>query len=250
MSRSYKFVVFDFDGVVCDSTNECMVTSWNAWNRWNNRSEFRRSLNEFDQLEIDLFRPLRPYVRGAGEYYIIMKVINGKNKKINNQNDFDNFRNKWESNLISFKKTFLTERNRLRNEDLKSWINLHEVYNDVINFMKKINEQGRLLIATLKDADSVQLILRDNGLDIQLDDILDQSKISSKLQALDNIVLKKNISKEELCFLDDNVTHLLQPHENKYKVFLTGWGNTMKEHKKKAIENNIPIINKIKDGVF
>ena len=73
MNNKYKYVVFDFDGVVCDSTNECMVTAWNTWERWNKRDGFRRSLDEFTQSEIETFRPLRPYVRGAGEYYILMR---------------------------------------------------------------------------------------------------------------------------------------------------------------------------------
>ena len=53
-----KYIVFDFDGVVCDSTNECMVTSWNAWERWNNLQGFRRKLDEFSQVRIDAFRSL------------------------------------------------------------------------------------------------------------------------------------------------------------------------------------------------
>jgi len=40
MSNNYKYVVFDFDGVVCDSTNECLVTAWNAWERWNKTQWF------------------------------------------------------------------------------------------------------------------------------------------------------------------------------------------------------------------
>ena len=92
MSNNYKYVVFDFDGVVCDSTNECMVTAWNAWERWNKKEGFRRSLVEFYQSEIENFKPLRPYVRGAGEYYILMRVINSANHSITSQKDFDEFR--------------------------------------------------------------------------------------------------------------------------------------------------------------
>ena len=42
MNKNY---VFDFfDGVICDSTNECLVSSWNAWQTWTNRSNFRKRL--------------------------------------------------------------------------------------------------------------------------------------------------------------------------------------------------------------
>ena len=47
MIQTRKLMVFDFDGVVCDSTNECLVTSWNAWEKWESRSTFRENLDDF-----------------------------------------------------------------------------------------------------------------------------------------------------------------------------------------------------------
>ena len=250
VDKKYKFVVFDFDGVVCDSTNECMVTSWNSWNRWNNGNQFRNSLNQFSQAEIDAFKPLRPYVRGAQEYYIVMRVINSSNLKIHNQQDFEKFTIKWEENLKPFQLLFFKERKRLKKVDSLKWIKLHYIYSDVITVMKTLNNENRLLIATLKDSESVQLILKHNGIDINSNNILDQSKISSKLEALDYFIINKEINKEEICFLDDNVTHLIEPKNNNFIVYLTGWGATIKEHKDAAIKQQIPILEKINEGVF
>ena len=243
-------MVFDFDGVVCDSTNECMVTSWNAWERWNKRDGFRRSLDDFTQVEIDAFRPLRPYVRGAGEYYILMRVLDLANQSINNQKDFDELHLRWQDQLTPFKAIFFQERQRLRSEDLNSWIELHDVYLDVITVMKDLHNQGRLLIATLKDGESVRLILKRNGIDIALEDILDQSHISSKLEALDHFVSEKNINKEDLCFIDDNVTHLSEPKNDGFQVFLSAWGTAMGEHKERALIENIPVLERINNKDF
>jgi len=250
MNNNYKYVVFDFDGVVCDSTNECMVTAWNAWERLNNRNNFRRSLSEFNQIETNTFQPLRPYVRGAGEYYILMRSINFSNQSITTQKDFDKLRLEWKDQLLPFKAIFFQERQRLRNEDLNSWIDLHEIYDEVIMVMKELHEQDRLLIATLKDGESVRLILNKNGININLDDILDQSQISSKLEALDYFVKIKNIKKNELCFIDDNVTHLTEPSNNNYNVFLSGWGNTIEDHKRIAAKENITIIESINEVTY
>ena len=57
ISTAAEGFVFDFDGVVCDSTNECMVTAWNAWERWNSREGFRRSFDEFTPKETSAFHP-------------------------------------------------------------------------------------------------------------------------------------------------------------------------------------------------
>jgi len=249
-NKKYKYIVFDFDGVVCDSTNECMVTAWNAWERWNKRDGFRRSLDEFSQAETDTFRPLRPYVRGAGEYYILMRTINSSDVTIRSQRDFDNLHRQWEGQLNSFKDVFFIERNRLRKEDLDRWIELHDVYIDVIDVMKKIHNQGRLLIATMKDGESVKLILIKNGINISPRNILDQSQISSKLEALNYFVDNKQIKKDELCFIDDNITHLIEPSKNNYNVFLSGWGNTIEEHKEIAKKKSIPIMEIINERSF
>ena len=54
--KEYKYFVFDFDGVICDSTNECMVTAWNAWNRWNGGNNYRNKLSSFSKDEISSFK--------------------------------------------------------------------------------------------------------------------------------------------------------------------------------------------------
>ena len=46
MNRQKKIVVFDFDGVVCDSSDECMVTSWNAWEKLELKKGFRNDLSK------------------------------------------------------------------------------------------------------------------------------------------------------------------------------------------------------------
>ena len=49
MIKNKTVIVFDFDGVVCDSNDECMVTSWNAWEEWEARDNFRNDLSEFTE---------------------------------------------------------------------------------------------------------------------------------------------------------------------------------------------------------
>ena len=88
MKNIYKYIVFDFDGVVCDSTNECMVTAWNSWEKFNMREGFRLKVNDFNKNDIKKFRDLRPYVRGASEYYVLMNSIESK-IKIKDQKDPD-----------------------------------------------------------------------------------------------------------------------------------------------------------------
>jgi len=241
VSRQKKIVVFDFDGVVCDSTDECMVSSWNAWEKWESRSGFRRSVDEFSIEEKNSFRKVRPRVRGAGEYYIVRRAF-AEGIDIETQKSYNQLEENWKEYLPQFKSVFFEARDRLRYEDLDSWIDLHPIYDDVIDVMKMLNQQNRLYIATLKDAESVKLILGKQKLEIPSERILDQSQIKSKLQALDQFRVQVDCDKNDMIFIDDNVTHLLEPKKAGYPVFLTTWGATMDEYLQIAEKNHIQLM--------
>ena len=247
MKNKYKYLVFDFDGVICESTNECMVTAWNTWEKLYGRNTFRTKLSEFSKNQISSFKLLRPYVRGAGEYYIILKVINTTDYDIHNQKSYDQLKYTWENEINSFKDTFYDQRQILKQKSTDSWVSLHHVYQDVIEFVRKINLEKRLLIATLKDFESVSTILEYNGVFLKKENILDQSSISSKLEGLEFFRKERNLDKNNLCFIDDNVTHLQDPHQNGYDVFLSSWGNTLSEHIEIAKKNGIPILNSVQE---
>ena len=91
------------------------------------------------------------------------------------------------------------------------------------------------------------MILERNNIHISKENILDQSMISSKLEALNHFIAVKKINKQDLCFIDDNVTHLIEPKKHGFHVFLSGWGETLPEYKEKALKENISILENIKE---
>jgi phosphoglycolate phosphatase-like HAD superfamily hydrolase len=229
VTEHQKIIVFDFDGVVCDSTDECMVTSWNAWEKWNERDNFRLDLTKFSKADKSEFSQVRPRVRGAGEYYILHRAFS-EGLEIKCQEVYDQLEKKWKDKIISFKKLFFEAREILREIDLEAWVNLHPVFDGVIEVMKILNAQNRLYIATLKDARSVKLILSKQDLIIADENLLDQSQIKTKLQALDIFRTRVGCNQDEIVFIDDNVTHLLEPNRAGYTTYLTVWGNIMDEY--------------------
>ena len=243
MNKAKKLFVFDFDGVVCDSTDECMVTSWNAWQRWNGKNNFRKTLEEFTDREIDEFRPLRYYVRGAGEYYILRRLLSETNVKlIRSYEDFEIYQKKWTENVNQFKEYIFTERNSLRKQSLDDWINLHQVYPEIIELLHQISKVGSFYIATLKDYESVKLILAKNNVFVPASKILHQAIISTKLQALDMIKDTEKIEKTDIYLFDDNINHLIEPFEEGYQVYQTTWGNVPADYIDQATQRNVPLI--------
>jgi hypothetical protein len=45
-----------------------------------------------------------------------------------------------------------------------------------------------------------------------------------------------------MIFIDDNVTHLVEPKDAGYSVYLTTWGENMEEYMKIAKHENIPLL--------
>ena len=242
MIKNKSIIVFDFDGVVCDSTDECMVTSWNAWEEWETRDNFRNDLSEFTEDNKVNFRKVRPRVRGAGEYYILRRAFS-EGISIDNQEVYDKLEEEWKEHIVPFKTIFFKAREKLRRDDINAWIDLHPVFNGVVEVMKTLNDQNRLCIATLKDAKSVRLILENKGIKIKENRMLDQSRIKSKLQALDIFRKQLGCNKKDMVFIDDNVTHLLEPKNEKYIVFLATWGPVLEDYLSIAKINKIPLLN-------
>lgn len=238
---SLPIFVFDFDGVVCDSTDECMVTSWNAWERWSGRAGFRKAVAEFSVAECRRFREQRPRVRGAGEYYIIRRAF-AEGVVIPDQTTYDALVQQWQEHTKPFAEIFFAMRNQLRGENLELWIDLHPVYANIIEVMSVLNTQRRLYIATLKDGKSVRLILARHGLEVEPDRLLDESMIRSKLQALDSIRERAACAKPDLVFIDDNATHLVEPHAAGYPVWLAAWGAMFPDYLNLAAELGIRVL--------
>ena len=75
-------------------------------------------------------------------------------------------------------------------------------------------------------------------------------KIPDILELRTKLKLNHPYNKDVDVFIDDNVTHLIEPNNDNFNVFLTGWGITMEEHKKIAIMENIPILETINKVSF
>ena len=74
---------------------------------------------------------------------------------------------------------------------------------------------------------------------MQDENLLDQSKINTKLQALDCFRSVNHCVKGDMIFVDDNVTHLLKPKSLGYKSYYNAWGNILPEYLSIAEKNGI-----------
>jgi len=242
-----KKYVFDFDGVICDSTPECYVTSYIAWQVMNS---YPVKINiKFNEEKIyKKFSKFRPFIKGGGEYFIFYYFESNKIKK--NYYNYNIFKKKLKTDINTYSKIFYNERKKLMKKNLNKWLNLNYIFPDVLKTLKTLNNNNKLLISTMKDKKSVLSILKKNNLLLKKNNILDQFEIKDKSESLNIFMKKFKLKKNDIYFFDDNVNHILKPKREGFNVYLTTWGFSTKEFKQIAKKNDISILNNIKKFNF
>lgn len=233
--------ILDFDGVICKSTEECMVTAYNAWNRLNGNNEFNTTPDDIPSDEAAFFRKGRGYVRGGGEYYILLKSIKEK-FKINDQKHFNSLAVRWAKDMEKFSGLFYESRKRLMNQGIQKWVALHSVFSELADVLKKHSNDNKTFIVTMKDRESILTILKKEGIGFPYKKVFDKDDFNTKLEALLYLSKEREVPVDKIRFLDDNVMHLLELAGAGINVFMADWGYHTDEHIDIAKEKGIKII--------
>ena len=108
---------FDFDGVICDSINECFEVSFNVFYKHNQIVKEKSKIKH-------LFFKYRGLVGPAWQYYYLHYVINSKND--NYENEFMNSISNSDNNIKSeFQNEFFKERSQFKKNNFEDWIRLN-----------------------------------------------------------------------------------------------------------------------------
>lgn len=225
MLDSIKALGLDFDGVVLDSTLECMITSWNAWQDLVGASSLRWSVADFSQQEINDFSYYRPFVRGSRDFLVLRSLLSERSNRIDEScfiRTAEASKNSEEA--LRFQALFFQRREELRERDFNSWVEMHTAYDSVIRFMRRFQKRGQLTIVSLKDEKSIISLTEALGLPIKKNDVMVASDSTGKLRALQAIAEKSGLGNEQVGLIDDNLNHLLEPQAAGFGVFQAAWG--------------------------
>jgi len=235
-----KVFVSDVDGVIIDSTEECLVVAWNGYQRFSGRDEYISRPDESDRGYSRHFRSIRNYVRSMDEYLVVFRSKPGE---INCQSAYEE-----KLAVLSledrdrFGRYFFDAREALKASDKKAWMDLHSVYPGIVSVLRKMKNEFVTYIVTGKDRTSVLDFFQFFNLSINPEMIFDKDAAKNKLAALKEIASMEHVEGNEICFLDDNVTHLTGPHESGFDVLLAAWGYGMPEHFEIAEKLNILVV--------
>ena len=218
-----SFLCLDFDGVILDSTKECIYVALEAY-----QELYDYKITNFSDKQLSRLKLLRPMVKGAGEYLKAIKIVIDE---INVENILDfqeyTFHSKYLiKDIEKFKEIFYQKRSFLIKNDINSWCEKHEYYSEIIYFIKSLKKEyfkNNFSFISLKDKYSIEKLLEFKGLSDK-PKILDFKDIKCKSEGLNKICSNHQIKKNNILFIDDNPIHLIECLNSGYKnIFMPSW---------------------------
>ena len=161
-----KVYAFDFDGLLVDGLNECVLVSWNGFHNMGIDSFGPDGLEAIPAKFIDTFKNHRNFSRHLG-HFVTPFYASGHFK---NQEDFDIAYAAIDESIVnSFVTRVNAYRKAARKSQYKLWLEYHSFYRGIEQQLKEIS--APIYIVTGKDAASVDEILRHANISIPLTNI-------------------------------------------------------------------------------
>ncbi len=194
-----KVYFFDFDGVICNSYQECFYIAY--------RVVFQNSFKNFKIFYHKNHKKILFYntfvVKGIDFCKIFILLKNKKKiKNLNFQIDND------------YKKKFYEERAKFRKENFNKWIKLNLFYKEIVSVFRN-NKKKNFFILSNKDFESIKILLKHNKVNIPLKNIYSRELFKSKSQ-----ILNKFSKNYQVYFFDDQIENLIKADNDNIKKFL------------------------------
>jgi phosphoglycolate phosphatase-like HAD superfamily hydrolase len=234
-----KLLLLDFDGVIVNSIDECLLTSYNAFQQFENTGvSLTNDLSNIPLLNQKYFISNRSFVKPAAEYYLLHSAFK-KNIEIINIESYNDLLMFHKDKLLDYQDVFFNERNRLRLINKKKWLRLHSVYNNLEEGWGTLSQIFNIFIVSNKDKNSIILLMDYFKLPINENRIFGAENGNDKSIIIEDIISKTSINPEYIYFIDDIIDNLKSVKYLNIKLYHAMWGYGNTE------ENNDSIIEEI-----
>ena len=227
-----KVLALDFDGVLCDTIDECLITSVNAYRQLNDLPGRFSIIKQIDPEWVKLFCAIRPFVRPAGEYWITAHWLHTRKSALTFE-VFERLRSENADLIDDFRSRFFAARAELRNQDEQKWINLHKPFTQATEKLSELADQFEICFVTNKDLASIRILGKQFGLDLPESAMFTGDEGRSKPDSIREIIRQRGIPVEDVLFVDDQLDHLMDVEKTGARCFWASWGyerDTDREH--------------------
>ncbi|UCH62742.1 MAG: hypothetical protein JSU77_13305 [Fidelibacterota bacterium] len=216
-------IALDFDGVICDSLEECLVTAYNAYHRLEGSNCWASSTADIKPAVANSFRRLRHYARNAQEFWIIMHwcLTDGG---LLSQTQYDGLISTYAAKLPVFEPIFFESRHIFSSADMDRWLGLHRMYTEFQDGWNAVKGQFPVHIVTTKDLISVQYFNRHWQLGIPEECLWTKERIMAKAKIVQRIAVGSGHPIQDVLFVDDHPHHVREVAATGARCFWASWG--------------------------
>jgi phosphoglycolate phosphatase-like HAD superfamily hydrolase len=212
---SRRLLFLDFDGVICDSIDECFVSSWIA--------HFQADAQPLPaSLPIEMrtrFARLRPFIRSGKDYVVIQKLISD-GREVVDQRAFDAaLRAEGPEGMARAKETFYDARSGLLALDRAYWLSLNRVYPHVHAPLAAVAHRDDVLVLSTKKSEFIVEILAANGIRFPIERV-----IYTGSRTKSEIIVAMLAGADRAVLVDDQIDHLLGCTDPRIESHLALWG--------------------------
>jgi len=219
-------LIFDFDGVLINSMDEAVVTTYNA-----TTGGLVTCLAEVPPNLVLMFKNNRFHVQPIGDAVALMNwCLMSRPKdpqRILTREEYRNIVRDSDRPLIDRTNLIYSTRKRFIDKDLKHWLALHQTYQPLWNELIQRPNQP-VVILTNKNHDATLRLCRHFGLNIDAKDIYSGDNGVTKIENM--LQIQERFGRRQFLFIDDSIKNLqeLDLHFNRDKkvlsLALAAWG--------------------------
>lgn len=239
-------LVFDFDGVICDSLDECLVSSWVAYHRLSpprGRPDAARPRRPAppggatscrdgaacgdllpDRVPItlrDAFLRLRPFIY-RGEDFVLIQELLHRGVPVDSQAEFDRqIARAGPERMDLYRDRIYRVRAELLRRDRPFWLRLNRIYPHVRRWLGRLAAHPAFFILSTKRAPLIREILLENGISLPLSRIIDAGR-RHKLPLVSALLDEQGARRA--VFLEDQIAALRGNRDARIECRLAGWG--------------------------
>jgi phosphoglycolate phosphatase-like HAD superfamily hydrolase len=240
-------LALDFDGVLSESLLEAYLLTWNIAGRVDPALAWQldeaptidtiHAFRDSHRAHYDTLERIVPFGNRC-EDYLVMQLAVERGHAIGCQEDFDSFKESVDRALQDrFHEQFYVLRYDLAQNQRDKWLALNAPYPGIIDALRSLAGRFELCIATSKDRETVFEMLQSWGLfgHFGQDRVLDKRAGASKRAHLAALRSLFGCGYQDMSFVDDKVSHLLDCRDLGVRLLLSGWGyNGELEHSQAA----------------
>jgi len=217
-------LALDFDGVICESVDECHLTALNAYRRLAGELDL---LTDFAALEpgmVERFRQLRPLARNAPEFWAVIHFTYHQPGTVDRER-FHATVQAESSNLAAFETHFFQVRGELRANDPAGWLSLNRMYPRFRTGWEQLQNRQRVFIITTKDRESIRVFNEAWSLGIPDSHLWTKERGTDKAVALSTLARETGCPPTDFLFVDDHPHHAQRVAATGARCFLALWGH-------------------------